>query len=65
MRLYGINVRGKKHDWVFTVPGKPEWVADWLADGLDADEVVNIIPLWAAALGLTRIWCWLQDRGFI
>lgn len=28
-------------------------------------KIVNTIPEWVNDAGLTRLWCWLQDRGVI
>ena len=36
-------------------------MADWRADGLEIDEIVNVIPEWAVAAGLLRPWVQVQD----
>jgi len=36
-------------------------LADWRADGLDVDEVLDVIPAWLPAF-LIRPWCWIEDR---
>jgi hypothetical protein len=61
-RPYSVTVRGRYRTWAFTVNAEPEWVRDWREDGLEVDEVVNTIPVWAVELGLVRVWCWVQDR---
>lgn len=58
-----ITVVGKSGAaYCFEFQGEEKWVSEWVADGLDIDEVVNTIPAWVALSGLTRPWCWLQDR---
>ena len=60
-RTYSIEVKGRAHTWGLTVKAKPEHADDWRADGLDVWEVLNRVPVWAHQLGLTRIWCAVQD----
>ena len=52
-----LFVKGKHKRWSFRVTGTPQHLADWRADGLEVDEVVNTIPTWAPC----RLWCWAQD----
>lgn len=56
---YILTVRGKRETWCFPVNGNPEFVTEWRADGLQVDELVNTIFLWAHQFGLTRVWCFL------
>lgn len=60
-RRYGLTVHGKNHTWLIDVEARPEHVEDWRNDGLLIDELVNSIPEWAVALGLTKPWCCVQD----
>ena len=57
-----ITVRGKRNEWVFRFRGNKKYLNEWRADGLVVDEAVNSIPTWVVDLGLTKPWCWLQDR---
>jgi len=56
-----LTVRGKQHEWCFTVYGDPSSIGEWQADGLGIVVVENAIPVWIADLGLTRAWCFVQD----
>jgi hypothetical protein len=56
-----ITVKGKHKTWSFNFPGDPKYLAEWEADGLEVYEVMNTIPLWAQRLGLTHVWCMVQD----
>jgi hypothetical protein len=60
-RVYAITVIGKAHKWLFLVEEDPRYLQEWLDDGLDISLVVNIIPEWVVNLGLTKVWCFLQD----
>ena len=57
-----ITVRGKRNEWVFRFRGNKKYLNEWRADWLVVDEAVNSIPTWVVDLGLTKPWCWLQDR---
>jgi hypothetical protein len=61
-KLYELNIKGKRKEWCFIVPGTEQHAPDWRADGLDVDEIVNMIPEWWVNLGFpVRVWCFLQD----
>lgn len=60
-KLYSITIRGKQHTWSFDCFVNPEFVDEWRADGIEIDEMVNTIPEWVADLGLSGVWCFLQD----
>jgi hypothetical protein len=60
-KRYSLTVRGATHLWSFDVLVDPQYVAEWRADGLDLEEVVNVIPAWVVQLGLVRPWCLAQD----
>lgn len=60
-KRYALNVRGKYHEWSFPIWANPQHVKDWRNDGLDIDEVLNVIPAWVVALGLTDLWVWVED----
>jgi len=60
-RLMSIEVRGREKAWGFLFEGDPAHLPDWLADGLEVYEVCNVIPEWVQRLGLTRLWCRVQD----
>lgn len=61
MKRYSVTVRGKLKTWSFTIDARPEHVADWRADGLEVDELVNSIPEWVVDTGLTRAWVFFED----
>lgn len=57
-----VNVRGKDGTvYGFPFDGDPQYLAEWRANGLDIDEVCNTIPVWVVSLGLTWVWCRVQD----
>lgn len=56
-----VIVRGDQHTWGFSFTADPKHIAEWRADGLEVDEVVNAIPEWAVRLGLAREWVAIQD----
>ena len=58
---FSITVRGKRATYAFTFTGDPAHLEGWRADGLEVDQIVNTVPLWAQRLGLTRPWCFVQD----
>ena len=60
-RTISITVKGKQKTWAFSFEGDPAHLADWEADGLEVCEVLNTIPLWVQQMGLTRLWCRVQD----
>lgn len=61
-KLYSLSVRGKRKEWSFEVLVDPKYISDWRADGLQIDEIVNVIPQWYVDAGLpVRLWCFVQD----
>jgi len=60
-KRYSLTVRGRHHTWSFTIDAPPEHVADWRADGLEVDELLNTVPEWAVRAGLLRVWVFVQD----
>jgi hypothetical protein len=56
-----IVIRGKHKEWGFPFYGDPKYIPEWEADGLTVHEVLNTIPEWAQRMGLTRIFCRVQD----
>jgi hypothetical protein len=62
--LYEITIKGKWHKWSFTFWAKDNMV-DWEKDGLEVRQVFNTIPVWVVKMGLTNVWCRLQDIKII
>lgn len=60
-KLYQIAVRGKTKEWLFDFKGDPRYLQEWLDDGLDIAEVLSIVPTWIVDIGLTKLWCRIQD----
>jgi len=60
MKLYSIIVRGKYHSWSFNSYLNPDHIQDYLDDGLEVYEMVNIIPEWIPSF-LIKPFCILQD----
>lgn len=61
VKSISITVKGRHKTWAFTFQGDPKHIAEWQADGLNVAEVYNTVPYWAQQLGLTRLWCRVQD----
>lgn len=60
-KLCSITVRGKHCVWSFHTYADPQYLKEWQADGVEIDEVINVIPEWIVDLGLMRPWIFLQD----
>ena len=56
-----ITVQGKNHKYSFNFYGYPEHLETWRKEGLEIDMIENTIPVWIVDLGLTKIWCRIQD----
>ena len=56
---YMIDVRGERHEWGVVIPEAQ--AKAMREDGFAVREVVNTVPHWIAALGLTAPWCMAQD----
>jgi hypothetical protein len=64
-KLYAITIRGNEKIWGIPVILDEKYLKDWEEDGIDICEIVHTIPEFVQWIGLTRIWCWLQDIGLI
>jgi hypothetical protein len=64
VRKLQITVRGREKQWGFMFDGDTRHLADWRADGLEVDEIINTIPEWVVDTGLLRVWCFMQDLLF-
>lgn len=62
---YGIIVNGNNKKWGFDLYIDPKYVNDWIEDGIEIYKIENTIPEIINNMGLTRLWCWLQDHNFI
>lgn len=60
-KLYSLTVRGREKVWLFETYVDPRYVKEWRADGVQIEEICNLIPVWVVDRGLTRIWCFFQD----
>lgn len=60
-KLLSVEVKGQEKSWSFEFYGDPKYLDEWRQDGLEINEIVNTIPLWAIDLGLTKIWIFFQD----
>lgn len=56
-----ITVCGKSDKWEFTFYGDPSNLKTWRDDGLDVNEVINVVPEWIVNVGWTIPFCILQD----
>ena len=60
-KLLGIEVKGKTKTWGFNFYGDPKHLQEWLNDGLDVYEILNIVPEWVVDYGLSKPWIFFQD----
>lgn len=60
-KLYSVEVQGKYHTWHFYTYVNSKFVQEWRDDGVEIVQIMNTVPVWIVDLGLTRIWCFLQD----
>jgi hypothetical protein len=56
-----VMVDGKRESYVFRFKGDPASLEEWRADGLKVYVLERSIPAWVVDLGLTSLWCRLQD----
>jgi hypothetical protein len=56
-----VTVRGKTKTWSFEFVSDEKYIKEWAEDGLEIDIVCNRIPVWAVNLGLTKVFCRIQD----
>lgn len=61
MKKYLIEVRGRRATWSIDFCASKAQIEDLRADGVEVYEVINTVPLWVADLGLTKVWCFLED----
>ena len=61
MKMAFIEIIGKSATWCITAPMSEIQIESMRNDGVDVHEVMNQIPEWAVELGLTRVWCFMQD----
>jgi len=60
-KLLSITVQGKHNKYSFNFYGDTKHIENWRNEGFEIDEIVNTIPTWIVDLGLTKVWCKLQD----
>lgn len=60
-KLCSITIKGKTKTWSFNTFVDLKYLDEWREDGIEIDEIENVIPVWVVDMGLTHIWCFLQD----
>lgn len=61
-KVMNIRIKDKYgHPWEFNFDGDTKYWDDWKLAGFDVCIVENIIPIWIVDLGLTKVWCFIQD----
>ena len=60
-KLLSVTVHGNERQWGFSFYGDPKYLPEWRADGLEIDQIENVIPEWVVDMGLLRPWCFVQD----
>jgi len=53
-KLLSITVKGKAKTFSFNFYGDTKYLKEWRDEGLEIDEIENIIPIWVVNTGLTR-----------
>lgn len=65
-KKYSIFTTGKSGQrYSFSFIGDTQGEQEWEEEGFEIVEVCNTIPWLVKQLGLTSLWVWLQDQGFI
>lgn len=60
-KLCSITIKGKTKIWAFNAYLDTKYLEEWREDGIEIDEIENIIPVWIVDIGLTKLWCFIQD----
>jgi hypothetical protein len=60
-KLCSLTIKGKTKTWSFNTFVDLKYLDEWREDGIEIDEIENVIPVWVVDMGLTHIWCFLQD----
>lgn len=61
LQKMSITVKGKSRTWCFEFIGDEQYLKEWRDDGLDISRTMNEVPVWVVDMGLTRVWCFVQD----
>ena len=61
MKLVSVEIRGKYKRWSINCYASNEEIETMREDGLEVDEIVNSVPLWAYNLHISRLYIFLQD----
>ncbi len=56
-----LRVQGKHKTWTFTVLHDPQYIDEWVADGLDVRLLCNTWPRWVVRWRLVKPWAFAQD----
>ena len=60
-KLCSLTIKGKTKTWSFNTFVDLKYIDEWREDGIEIDPIENVIPVWVVDMGLTHIWCFLQD----
>jgi len=60
-KLYSVEIRGVEKHWSFPFYGDSKYLEEWRADGLEINEIINVIPEWVVNAGLLKPWVFFQD----
>lgn len=60
MKLYSVEVKGKEYTWSFNCYLNPNHINDYLNDGLEVYEMINLIPEYIPSF-LIKPFCFIQD----
>jgi len=60
-KLYSVKISGIEKAWSFNFYADQKYLNDWREDGLEVDEILNIIPEWVVEAGLLKPWIFFQD----
>lgn len=62
MKPYTLTVKTESgKEFSFTTLVDPKYVEEWRAEGIEINELLNVIPEWVVDLGLMRPYIFFQD----
>ena len=62
IKLFAIVVHGKERVWDFLFEGDDKYLQEWLDDGLDIAEVVEVIPAEDHVVNHVKNW-WKSNKS--
>ena len=60
-KLLSVTVKGHTSKYSFHFYGDPKYIPEWEEEGILVEELLNVVPGWAAVMGLVTPYCFMQD----